>query len=125
VEVAQATLSRDLKSLGVGKRPGPDGRAMYVLPQPAAEVLDRSRLHLDLKAFINSIDSAQNLVVVRTPPGHAHAVGRAIDLLEDPDVVGSVAGDDTVLVVLSDSPCARRFRRQLLSLSGLAGARRQ
>lgn len=111
--VTQATLSRDLRSLGVGKRPGRDGQAVYELPAPATETLDRERRLLDLRAFVNEVRVAQNLVVVRTPPGHANGVARAIDLLDFPEIVGSVAGDDTVLVVLPAPTQARRFKRRL------------
>ncbi len=118
VEVAQATLSRDLRSLGVGKRPGADGRTAYALPGPATESLDRERQLLDLKAFVNEVKLAHNLVVVRTPPGHANGVARAIDLAEFPGLVGSVAGDDTVLCVLSDPAGARGLKRRLDQIAG-------
>ena len=111
--VTQATLSRDLRTLGAGKRPGPDGSAAYVLPSPAIEAFDRARQRLDLQAFVNDVKTAQNLAVVRTPPGHAHGVGRAIDLLEFPGILGSVAGDDTILVVLASADAARRFKKEL------------
>ena len=113
VAVTQATLSRDLRSLGVGKRPGPDGRPAYELPAPAVETLDRQRQLLDLRAFVNEVRMAQNLAVVRTPPGHANGVARAIDLADFDGVVGSVAGDDTVLVVMEDAAGARRLKRHL------------
>lgn len=116
--VTQATLSRDLNSLGVAKKPGPEGHTIYVLDGPATEVMDRSRQQLDLSTFINQVLLAGHLVVVRTPPGHAHGVGRAIDLLEHPDVVGSVAGDDTVLVIAASPAKARAFRRFLEARSG-------
>jgi len=122
VTVTQATLSRDLRSLGVGKRPGPDGRAIYELPSPAAEALDRQRQLLDLRAFVNEVRIAQNLAVVRTPPGHANGVARAIDLAEFEDLVGTVPGDDTVLVILGDAATARRFKRRLDTLAGHAAA---
>jgi transcriptional regulator of arginine metabolism len=120
--VTQATLSRDLRSLGVVKRPDADGRTVYELPGPAAEQLDRQRQLLDLRAFVNEVRIAQNLLVVRTPPGHAHGVGRAIDLSEFDGVVGSVAGDDTILVVMADAPAARRFRKHLDALAQGAGS---
>jgi transcriptional regulator of arginine metabolism len=113
VEVTQATLSRDLRSLGVGKRPGADGRSAYELPAPAAETLDRQRQLLDLRSFVNQVRIAGNLAVVRTPPGHANGVARAIDLADFPDLVGSVAGDDTVLVVMQDPAAARALKRRL------------
>src|SRR5437773_1800510 len=111
VSVTQATLSRDLRSLGVAKRPDADGRPIYELPGPAAETFDRARQLLDLRAFVNQVRTAQNLVVVRTPPGHAHGVGRAIDLADFDGVMGSVAGDDTVLVIMESSSSARRLKR--------------
>ncbi len=111
--VTQATLSRDLRNLGAGKRPGADGQAAYELPTPAVEAFDRARQRLDLQAFVNGIEVAQNLAIVRTPPGHANGVGRAIDLLGFDGMLGSVAGDDTLLVVLKDAACARRLKKHL------------
>ena len=116
--VTQATLSRDLRSLGVGKRPGRNGKAFYQLPGPAAETLDRERQLIDLKAFVNEVRIAQNLAIVRTPPGHANGVARAIDMQAFERLVGSVAGDDTVLVVMHDHAAALRFKRHLESLAG-------
>jgi len=121
IAVTQATLSRDLRSLGVAKRSDAGGEAWYELPNPAAEALDRGRQMLDLKVFVNEVRVAHNLAVVRTPPGHASAVARAIDLLAAPGLVGSVAGDDTVLCVLANESAARRFRRRLENLSGRSG----
>lgn len=120
VEVTQATLSRDLRSLGVAKRAA-SGQAWYELPTPAVEALDHNRQMLDLKVFVNETRLAQNLAVVKTPPGHASAVARAIDLLEFDGLVGSVAGDDTVLCVLADQSTARRFKRHLDALAGRSG----
>jgi transcriptional regulator of arginine metabolism len=117
VTVTQATLSRDLRSLGVAKRPHANGKPVYELPGPALETLDRERRLLDLKTFVNHIKTAQNLVVVRTPPGHANGVARAIDLAEFEGAVGSVAGDDTVLVVMEDVSGARRLKRELDTLA--------
>ena len=119
--VTQATLSRDLRSLGVGKRPDANGRGIYHLPGPATETLDRERRVLDLKAFVNEVKVAQNLIVVKTPPGHGQAVGRAIDLADLAPVVGSVAGDDTVLVVAHDAAAARRVKRHLDAVAGRDG----
>lgn len=121
VEVTQATLSRDLRSLGVSKRAGNDGSSWYELPSPAAETLDRSRQMLDLKVFVNEARLAQNLAVVKTPPGHASAVARAIDMLNFQGLVGSVAGDDTVLCILVNTATARRFKQHLDSLAHTTG----
>jgi transcriptional regulator of arginine metabolism len=122
IEVTQATLSRDLRSLRVGKRPDASGKTVYTLPGPATETLDRERQVLDLKAFVNEVRVAQNLVVVRTPPGHAHGVGRALDMADYDGVIGTVAGDDTILVVVEDGVKARRLKKHLDALAaGLSG----
>lgn len=121
IDVTQATLSRDLRSLGVAKRSAADGGTWYELPGPATETLDRGRQMLDLKVFVNETRLAQNLAVVKTPPGHASAVARAIDMLEFDGLVGSVAGDDTVLCVLADNAAARRFKKHLDALSTQTG----
>ncbi len=120
ISVTQATLSRDLRSLGVAKRADGEG-SVYELPGPAVEQIDRQRRLLDLRAFVNSVRVAQNLVVVRTPPGHANGVGRAIDLADFDGVVGSVAGDDTVLCVMDDTAAARRLKRHLDSIAAANG----
>ena len=122
ISVTQATLSRDLRSLGVIRRPDAQGHPVYEMPGPAVEALDRQRQLLDLRAFVNEVRVAQNLLVVRTPPGHAHGVARAIDLAEIAGVVGTVAGDDTVLAVLEDAAAARRAKRHLDSLAQGAGS---
>lgn len=120
VHVTQATLSRDLRSLGVVKRHDADGGASYELPGPAIETLDRERRLLDLRAFVNDVKVAQNLVVVRTPPGHANGVGRALDLAEFAGVVGTVAGDDTVLVIMHDLAHAKLLKKRLDALAAAA-----
>ena len=124
VEATQATLSRDLRSLGVVKRSGADGTSWYELPGPASEAFDRERQVLDLKIFVNEVRVAQNLALVMTPPGHASAVGRAIDLAGLGGLVGSVAGDDTLLCVMESAPAARRLKRELDAISGRNGAAR-
>ena len=125
VSVTQATLSRDLRSLGVAKRADPTGRPVYELPGPAFETIDRERRILDLKAFVNQVRVAQNLVVVRTPPGHANGVARAIDLADFEGAMGSVAGDDTVLVIMEDSAAARRLKRDIDSYAAPSGGNTQ
>ena len=116
----QVLLSRDLRSLGVGKKPVADGTTVYTLPAPATETFDRERQLLDLKAFVNEVKVAQNLAVIRTPPGHAHGVARAVDLADFEGVVGTVAGDDTILIVMEDTSLARKLKRRLDQIAGRA-----
>lgn len=114
----QATVSRDLKSLGIGKRPARGGAAVYAVPLPPREALDERRQQLEIQAFVQEVRMVGNLVLVRTPPGNANGVGRAIDLREWAEVEGTIAGDDTVLVVTRSPARALRFRRRLSALAG-------
>lgn len=117
LRVTQSTLSRDLKALGVGRVPDEAG-VRYVLPGPSRELLDTRRQQLEIEAFVQKIEAIQNLVLVRTPPGNAHGVARAVDLLAWPEVVGTLAGDDTILVVTRSAAQARRFRERLAAMAG-------
>jgi transcriptional regulator of arginine metabolism len=113
----QATLSRDLRVLGIGKRPGTDGRTAYALPTAARDLLARDRQQLEIEAFVQDVLVVGNLALVRTPPGNANGVARAIDLLDWAEVSGTLAGDDTILIVAADATRAQRFRRRLLSMA--------
>ena len=97
-EVTQATLSRDLKALRVGKVSSPDGSYVYALPEES----DRSREELigDFQRGYLSMESSENLVVLKTLPGHAQATAWALDNLEVSGILGTVAGDDTILIIL-------------------------
>jgi transcriptional regulator of arginine metabolism len=109
-EVNQATLSRDLRDLGVVK--GKDG---YELPQaPLSPQSGQQSLWHAVHTWLISATAAQNLVVLRTPAGGAMALGVAIDRAELPGVVGTIAGDDTLLAVCSDQHKARALVRQLV-----------
>jgi len=94
VRVTQATLSRDLKNLGVS-RVAADGGVQYTL-EPASEARILRPL---VGAEILSISSNENLIVIRTLPGCANTVGEFIDVQKNPDIIGTVAGDNTLLVI--------------------------
>lgn len=104
IEVTQATLSRDLEELGAVKLRGADGGSgVYVVPEDGSPVRGVSggteRVSRLLADLLVSTDASGNLSVLRTPPGAAHYLASAIDRAALPDVVGTVAGDDTILVV--------------------------
>ena len=104
IEVTQATLSRDLVVLGAVKLRGADGGVgAYVVPEDGSPVRGVSggteRVSKLLGDLLVSTDSSANLAVLRTPPGAAHYLASAIDRAALPYVVGTVAGDDTILVV--------------------------
>ena len=118
IEVTQATLSRDLDELGAVKLRGADGGApVYVIPEDGSPVRGvqggTSRLTRLLGELLVSADGSANLTVLRTPPGAAQFLASAIDRAALHDVVGTIAGDDTVLVVarepLSGQQLAGRF----------------
>jgi transcriptional regulator of arginine metabolism len=104
IEVTQATLSRDLEELGAVKLRGADGgTGVYVVPEDGSPVRGvaggTERMSRLLNDLLVSTDASGNLAVLRTPPGAAHYLASAIDRAALPHVVGTVAGDDTILVV--------------------------
>lgn len=99
-EVTQATVSRDLAELGAVKIRTGTGLAYRLpeeAPRPGADLTSRT-LAKTLAEFVLSVSAASSLVVLRTAPGHAAAVARAIDLAAPDHVVGTIAGDDTIFV---------------------------
>jgi transcriptional regulator of arginine metabolism len=104
IDVTQATLSRDLEELGAVKLRGADGGVgVYIVPEDGSPVRGVSggtdRMSRLLSELLVSTDASGNLAVLRTPPGAAHYLASAIDRAALPYVVGTVAGDDTILVV--------------------------
>ena len=105
--VTQATVSRDIKELGLIKIKDSNQKSKYSLPPKSQdnEVTDEKVIIL-LKTFIVSVESAKNLIVVKTLAGNGSACGMAIDKLKPEGVVGSIAGDDTLLIVAHDDDVA-------------------
>jgi transcriptional regulator of arginine metabolism len=104
IEVTQATLSRDLEELGAVKLRGADGGVgAYVVPEDGSPVRGVSggteRVSRLMSELLVSTDASGNLAVLRTPPGAAHYLASAIDRAALPYVVGTIAGDDTIVVV--------------------------
>ncbi|MDQ1685909.1 MAG: transcriptional regulator of arginine metabolism [Frankiaceae bacterium] len=127
VAVTQATLSRDLEEMGAVKVRRPGLGTVYAvgdeLPGPVLRALGEpterrfSRLAAEL---LVSVEASANLVVARTPPGGAHLLASAIDRNELPEVLGTVAGDDTVLVVIRDPNGGSAFADRLRTMAGAA-----
>ncbi len=93
-DVTQATLSRDLKELGVGRISTSDG-AKYVMPQESEVKI----LRPVVGAEVVSIQSNESMIVIKTLPGCANVVGEFLDVLKSPDIIGTIAGDNTLLVI--------------------------
>jgi transcriptional regulator of arginine metabolism len=119
IEVTQATVSRDIKRLGLVKVPTPSGAYRYA-PAEALEELAPAASEEDLRhAFselVTGIDRARGIIIVRTYTGAANAVGVALDEARIPGVAGTLAGDDTVFVLTRTD---RDERRVLDTLAGL------
>jgi transcriptional regulator of arginine metabolism len=115
-DTVQTTVSRDIAQLGLVKVRGADGRLVYALPGGAD--LDRlNELTAALNRWSTAVTAAGPLVVVKTPPGYAMPLARAIDEAALPDVAGTVAGDDTIFVAPRDgvtgAELAEHFRHHL------------
>jgi len=115
-EVTQATVSRDMREMGVQKGTDREGRVSYILPPTRVRRDPQETLARVLGSFGATAKAAQNLVVVRSEPGTAPTVALAIDGLERDDIIGTIAGDDTVLLVLGDAAAARNIVKFLSEL---------
>ncbi|MBC7342192.1 MAG: arginine repressor [Clostridia bacterium] len=107
-EVSQATVSRDIKEMGLIKVMGRDGNYYYACPNPEAPnpIIRLKRLFAD---SVLKIDTSDNLVVIKTLPGVAHAVASCIDGIGWPEIIGTVAGDDTILAVIKNRKLAKQI----------------
>ena len=120
VVATQATVSRDLEEIGAVKARLPGGDLVYVIPEQARErVAPEEHLKRVLGDWVVEVSHSMNLVVLRTPPGSAHVVGSAVDRAGLAEILGTVAGDDTVLVVATERAGGERVARRLSALAGL------
>lgn len=116
-DVAQATLSRDIRELGLVKVPDEEGGSVYTVP---ADVTDpMPTLPRLLPALYLGADGIDNLLVVKTLTGGAQPVAVAIDWEEWPEVVGTIAGDDTILLILRARGLLDTVTRRLEELAGM------
>ncbi len=109
VDVTQATVSRDIKELSLIKIPTEDGRYHYSLPPEDAWVSSMERAKRLFRDSLVSIDYSENIVVVKTLTGNAHAVADIIDNMPWQELVGTVAGDDTIMIVVRDRSQVREI----------------
>lgn len=115
IHVTQATLSRDIEELGLAKaREG--YRLPGVVPAPPPPSTQPAAVALILKEFLREVRQASTLVVVKTHPGNAHSVGVVLDAEGWPEVVGTVAGDDTIFIATPGEREAARIRKKILDL---------
>ena len=109
----QATVSRDIKELRLIKTLSQTtGKYKYAVPGTGVESSFSTRLRNIFKECVTDINFAQNMVVIKTLPGLGQAAAMAIDAMRDPAVVGTLGGDDTVFVVMKDTPAAEQFCKE-------------
>jgi transcriptional regulator of arginine metabolism len=108
VAATQVTLSRDIRELNLVKTPAGYRELEGDAAGPRIETL--------VGEFLQDVRVAQNQVVLKTAPGHANSVAVALDNEEWPEIVGTIAGDDTILVVCPDSPGAQTVQQRLIRL---------
>ncbi len=113
IESTQATVSRDIKQLHLIKELTPDGRYHYVVGQKQEMQNYSSRLKSIFRECVTSFVSAQNIVVIKTLPGLASAACSAIDAMNIKNLAGSLAGDDTAFLAMSDSAAAQQFCKDI------------
>ncbi len=117
-EVTQATISRDIRELGLEKSRDVLGRPRYVLPERGSRSDPRELLEAVLAQFGLRAMQAQNIVVVQSELGSAPAIARALDRVEHAKVVGTLAGDDTCLVITRDGAEAKSVAAELSAAIG-------
>ena len=107
IACTQATISRDIKQLHLVKEPMGQGRYRYAVSVQRSRLNVADKLRTIFRESIVSVDSAQNIVVVKTMAGLANAAGAALDSMSIPTMVGSLAGDDTAILIMRDGESAR------------------
>ena len=115
-DVTQATLSRDIKELGLLKRSS-DGAYQPAGAEPTSQASALDALGRALSEYLVNIEPVQQLVVLKTGAGQAQLLGLAIDRSRLPDVAGTLAGDDTILIIARDARSAQAVAKQLRDLA--------
>ena len=115
----QSTISRDLEELGLVRVRDPEGHFRYALPTEAAGAGARARLKALFGEFVLRVESSGNLVVVSTPAGAANAVAEALDRAGLEGIAGTIAGDNTILIVAKEGTRGKALAKKLRELGGL------
>ena len=112
-DVTQATVSRDIKELHLIKEPAGQGRYRYAVSAHRTKLNFADKLRTIFRESVLTVDNAQNIVVIKTLPGLANAAGSAVDGMDVPYLVGSLAGDDTALLIMRDTESALDFTEEI------------
>lgn len=120
IDATQATVSRDLEDLGAVKVRVRKGQTAYAIPDFAPDrIAPQDQLRRVLAEWVAEVEFSDPMVVVRTPPGCAHVVASALDRSRVKGIIGTVAGDDTLLCVADSKYGAKRLATALRELAGL------
>lgn len=117
-DVTQATVSRDIKEMGLIKIPSPDDEYRYAIPSESFPANLSERLKRMLREVVVTVNQSENLLVIRTIPGNAHALASLIDNSNWAEVLGTVAGDDTILLVISSKGEVSTVRERFDQIMG-------
>jgi len=121
VEITQATVSRDLQELGVVKIRGEKGLMQYALLDAASKNQLRRKMRVYFENFVTRIDDVELMVLIHTTPGNASGLANFIDRMQWPEVLGTIAGDDTVLVVTASHQARGRVVEIFQSMHNPSG----
>ncbi len=116
IETTQATISRDLQKLNVVKVRVEPGRYRYEILEKASEGDLRDQLRAVFDNFVDEIKATNNLIVIKTAPGNANSVAVIIDRLGLPEILGTIAGDDTILVVVDTGENRKRIENEFITI---------
>lgn len=114
-DVTQATVSRDINALKLSKVPAGNGHQKYVMIHQDEKHLSAKYVNVLKEGFV-SMDMAQNILVVKTVSGMAMAVAAAIDAMKYPEIVGSIAGDDTIMMAIRSASDTKSIMNQIMLL---------
>jgi transcriptional regulator of arginine metabolism len=117
IEVTQATVSRDIKELMLIKIPTGDGRYRYAYPLEKNIVFSKNRMSRMFQDSVIGLNYSENIIVIKTLPGTANAVASTLDYAKWPEIIGTVAGDDNILVVIKPIEAVPQILRKLELLS--------
>ncbi|MDD6120586.1 MAG: arginine repressor [Selenomonadaceae bacterium] len=116
IQVTQATVSRDIKELMLIKIPIGDGRYRYASPTKESVIFTPDRVKRLFEDTVTSVDMSENIVVVKTLPGSANTVAAALDHADWSEIIGTVAGDDNILVVAKPKTAAKTIVARIREL---------
>ncbi|MBB5336379.1 arginine repressor [Pectinatus brassicae] len=113
IEVTQATVSRDIKEMMLIKIPTDDGRYRYACPSDKKFFFSKNRMERLFHDSVVQLDFSENIIVIKTLPGTANAVASTLDYAKWPEIIGTVAGDDNIFIVIKPVSAVDKIMKKL------------